>query len=158
MSNSKSALIQIVINKLRGDLDVLRKAAMETHKDSTGENSKAEGKYDTRGLEASYLAEAQASKVMQLEESINKLEQIPTSETDDSEPISLGAMVLVSTDEDDLCYMILPAGGGMTLPSQGLDFTVITPASPIGSVLIGRSIGDSVSLPQHGAAYISDSW
>ena len=158
MSNSKQDLIQHVISTLREDLEVLRKAAMETHKDSTGDNSKAEGKYDTRGLEASYLADAQAAKVVQLEESIGKLGQIPTSDFDDSEPISQGAMIIVSTDTDELSFIMLPAGGGMTLKAQGLDFTVITPASPIGSLLVGKSVGDSVTLAQHGDCFISDLW
>ena len=158
MSNSKQDLIQHVISALREDLDILRKTALETHKDSTGDNSKAEGKYDTRGLEASYLAEAQAAKVVQLEESIGKLEQIPTGDFDDSESISQGAMVLVSTDSDELSYIILPAGGGMTYEAQGLEFTVITPVSPIGSLLVGKSVGDSINLAQHGEAFISDLW
>lgn len=158
MSTSKHDLIQHVISTLRHDLEVLRKAAMETHKDSTGENNKAEGKYDTRGLEASYLAEAQATKVLQLEESIRKLEQTPSSDIDDSAPISLGALILVGTDQDEYGYMMLPAGGGITLHSQGLEFTIITPASPIGSLLIGKLIGDTIQIPQHGACFIADAW
>lgn len=158
MSNSKHDIIQHVVSALRENLEVLRKAAVETHKDSTGDNSKAEGKYDTRGLEASYLAEAQAAKVVQLEEHIAKLEQIPTDDFDDSEAISQGAMVLVSTDSDELAYILLPAGGGMTYETQGLEFTVITPASPIGSLLTGKCVGETIDLAQHGEAFISDLW
>lgn len=157
MSDSKHDIIQSVISTLRADLEVLRKAALETHKSSTDDQSKAEGKYDTRGLEASYLAEAQAEKVIQLEENIQKLEQISTDDYDDSEPISQGTMVVVSA-EDDLGYFILPAGGGTTVNSQGLDFTIITPASPIGVQLVGQHIGDSVELPQGESAFISDFW
>lgn len=158
MSNSKNDLIQHVISTLREDLEVLRKAAVETHKDSTGDNSKAEGKYDTRGLEASYLADAQAAKVVSLEENITKLGQISTDDFDDSEPISQGAMVLIGTDDEELSYIILPAGGGITMQAQGLDFVVITPASPIGAVLAGKSVGDTLELPQHGTCFISDFW
>lgn len=66
MSDSKHDLIQQVITSLRENLEVLRKAAMETHSNSTDAQSKQEGKYDTRKLEASYLAEAQAEKVVLL--------------------------------------------------------------------------------------------
>ncbi|MFC5050388.1 hypothetical protein ACFPK9_07170 [Rubritalea spongiae] len=158
MSDSKHDLIQSVLKSLQHDLDVLRKAALETHRSSTSEESKAEGKYDTRGLEASYLAEAQAEQVVQLEESIAKFTKINTDELNGDEPIASGSMIIVSTDENDLAYLMLPAGGGMQLSSQGLDFTVITPDSPVGSALIGRNVGEQVELPQHGSVFISDLW
>ena len=158
MSDSKHDLIQHVLQTLQKDLDVLRKAALETHKSSTSAESKAEGKYDTRGLEASYLAEAQAGQVVQLEESIAKFKLIPTEELDGDEPIASGAMVIVSTDAEDFAYLILPAGGGIQLAHQGLDFTVITPDSPIGSILLGKNVGEQVELPQIGSAFIADLW
>jgi len=158
MSSSKSDLIQQVIDSLGLDLTVLRKAALETHTNSTSEQSKQEGKYDTRGLEASYLAEAQAGKVVALEEHISKLQQIPGEDMADNAPVAQGAMIIVSTDEDDLSYMMLPAGGGMSLASQGLEFIVITPDSPIGAALLGKHVGDTIELPKHGESFISDLW
>ena len=158
MGDSKSELIHEVIEALSLDLAVLRKAALETHTNSTSEQSKQEGKYDTRGLEASYLAEAQASKVISIEEHINKLQQISGKDLDDSAPIAQGAMVIVSTDEEDHSYMMLPAGGGMSLKSQGLEFTVVTPDSPVGAALLGKHLGDTIELPKHGTSFISDLW
>ncbi|MGJ8672085.1 hypothetical protein [Rubritalea sp.] len=158
MSNSKHDLIQFVLKSLEKDLVVLRKAALETHKSSTSEESKAEGKYDTRGLEASYLAEAQAAQVLQFEESITKLKQVDTADLDGDDPITSGTMIIVSTDSEELAYLMLPAGGGMQLESQGLDFIVITPDSPVGATLIGKSVGEQVELARHGTAFISDLW
>src|SRR5690606_41710128 len=48
------------ILKLREDANAMLAAAQATREDATHEDNKAENKYDTRGLEASYLAEAQA--------------------------------------------------------------------------------------------------
>lgn len=158
MSDSKHDLIQQVIAALQIDLDVLRKAAMETHRNSTSAESKAEGKYDTRGLEASYLAEAQAGQVLQLEENISKLKQLSTDDVEDGQPIAPGGMIIVSNDDNDLSYMMLPAGGGMSLSSQGLDFIVVTPDSPVGAELLGKFLGNEIDLPQHGKAFISDLW
>lgn len=67
-------------------------------------------------------------------------------------------MIIVSNDSGDLSYMMLPAGGGMSLYSQGLNFIVITPDSPIGSALLGKHVGDTVDLQQHESAFISDLW
>ncbi|MFC4993160.1 transcription elongation factor [Rubritalea tangerina] len=158
MSDNKSDLIQQVITSLEADLDVLRKAAQETHSNSTDEQSKAEGKYDTRGLEASYLAEAQAGKVLQLEDHLRKLKQLDGNDYDDSAPIASGSMVILSSSDDDYGYMLLPAGGGMTLLSQGLEFTVVTPDSPIGSLILGKHVGNTIDHPQYGNTFISDLW
>jgi len=54
--------------------------------------------------------------------------------------------------------MMLPAGGGMSLASQGLEFIVITPDSPIGAALLGKHVGDTIELPKHGESFISDLW
>ena len=158
MSFSKSDLIQKVIDSLNLDLSVLRKAAVETLTNSTSEQSKQEGKYDTRGIEASYLAQAQANKVLLLEENITKLQQISGDDMPDDAAISHGSMVILSTPDEDLSYILLPAGGGMSLASQGLDFIVITPDSPIGSRLLGKHIGDTIEHPKFGETFISDLW
>ncbi|MEO1857424.1 MAG: hypothetical protein ABGY95_08700 [Rubritalea sp.] len=158
MGDSKSDLIKQVIEALSVDLAVLRKAALETHSSSTDSQSKQEGKYDTQGIEAAYLAGAQAEKVIDLEEHISKLQQISGDDLADAAPVSQGAMIVVSTDEDDLSYMMLPAGGGMSLAYQGLDFIVVTPGSPIGATLLGKHIGDTIELPKHGNSFISDLW
>ena len=158
MGDSKSDLIKQVIDALSLDLAVLRKAALETHTSSTDSQSKQEGKYDTQGIESAYLAGAQAEKVIDLEEHISKLQQISGHDLADNAPIAPGAMIVVSTDEDDLSYMMLPAGGGMSLASQGLDFIVVTPDSPIGAALLGKHVGDTIELPKHGKSFISDLW
>lgn len=152
----KQKLLHQVINLLEDDLKILRLSAAETHRSSTGDESKQEGKYDTRGLEASYLAEAQADKVRQLEESLHKLNSLVLK--DDPDSVISGALVIVSSSETDLDsqFFILPAGGGITLDYEGEPLIVITPGSPIGSALLGESIGDVVHTEQLGEIFISE--
>lgn len=52
----KRALIKKIVAQLEAELALLTKAARSAHAEATHESSKAENKYDTRGLEASYLA------------------------------------------------------------------------------------------------------
>ena len=52
----KSRLIKQIVASLSQSLGVLEKAARASHAEATHESSKAESKYDTRGLEAAYLA------------------------------------------------------------------------------------------------------
>ena len=53
---NKAILIQHIVEKLTVDISLYLKAASAARAEATHEQSKAENKYDTRGLEASYLA------------------------------------------------------------------------------------------------------
>jgi len=159
MSETKKSLVKKIIKDLRKDRDTLHRAAAETHSSSTGEESKQEGKYDTRGLEASYLAEAQAEQLDILENQILKLTQLNLDNLTDEDPIRSGALTIFSADDDiEHGYFILPAAGGTTITYQGLDFTIITPESPIATLLIGNKVGTFLTLPRLGEGFISEIW
>lgn len=149
----KQKLLDQVIQQLESDLVTLRRAAAETHKASTSEESKQEGKYDTRGLEASYLAGAQASQVQSLEEGLHKLKNLTLQE--DLDTVLLGTIVVLS-GEDEYQYFLLPAGGGITLEYEDAHLTIITPESPIGAMILGKSIADSLESEQLGEVFISE--
>jgi hypothetical protein len=53
---NKRALIRKIVARLTGELEVYFRAAQASRAEATHEQSRAENKYDTRGLEASYLA------------------------------------------------------------------------------------------------------
>lgn len=57
---NKTAVYQQMLEKLAIDLDVLQRAAQTAYEAATHEENIAENKYDTLGLEASYLATGQA--------------------------------------------------------------------------------------------------
>jgi uncharacterized protein (DUF2345 family) len=63
----KSALLERIRVELRSQFERLAQAAREAHAAATDPGSKAESKYDTRSLEASYLATGQAKQVEELE-------------------------------------------------------------------------------------------
>lgn len=158
MSKTKKSLIQKIQKKLETDRAAMHRAAMETHASSTGDESKQEGKYDTRGLEASYLAEAQAEQLNLLDQQILKLSQLNIDDLTDEDPIRTGALTLFSTDDDEHGYLILPAAGGTDVKFQGLTFTIITPDSPIAALLIGNKVGTFLTLPNLGEGFISEIW
>jgi hypothetical protein len=70
---NKAIIIQHIVDKLTADLSLYFKAASAARDEATHEQSKAENKYDTRGLEASYLARGQARQVAELEASIQQV-------------------------------------------------------------------------------------
>ena len=57
---NKRALIKKIVARLTDELEVYFRAAHASRAEATHEQSKAENKYDTRGLEASYLAHGQS--------------------------------------------------------------------------------------------------
>ena len=59
---NKRDLLNLFANKIAEDLLVMTKAALAAHEAATHSESKAEDQYDTRGLEASYLAGAQSKR------------------------------------------------------------------------------------------------
>ena len=59
---NKHAVLQLILEKLSVDLDIAQRAAQTAYETATDEENIAENKYDTLGLEASYLAAGQANR------------------------------------------------------------------------------------------------
>ena len=70
---NKSLLIKQIIAALGESLEVLERAARASHAEATHESSRAESKYDTRGLEAAYLAGGQARQAKEIIDSMKTL-------------------------------------------------------------------------------------
>jgi hypothetical protein len=62
LSMHKPTVHQLILDKLRIDLDIAERAAQTAYETATHEENIAENKYDTLGLEASYLAAGQAKR------------------------------------------------------------------------------------------------
>lgn len=149
----KQRLLLEVIHTLGKSLAALNKAARDAKDYATDNDSKAESKYDTRGLEASYLAGAQAQKAEDLGDAIELLRNfnLPDHPT---EALPGAVVILTGDDGEDEAFFILPAGGGIELEAQGQTITVISHQSPRAQSLIGLAPGKT--LP--GGGFISEIW
>src|SRR5436189_5733810 len=94
----KSDLIERIIEALHERLAVLEKAARAAHAEATHESSKAENKYDTRGLEAAYLAGGQARQAREILESMKVYGSLHVKDFGSTDPIELSAVVELETD------------------------------------------------------------
>src|SRR5690242_21866202 len=94
----KTEILARIVEALHNHLAVLEKAARAAHTEATHESSKAENKYDTRGLEAAYLAGGQARQAREIQESIKVYETLPLKEFGANEPIDLSALVELESD------------------------------------------------------------
>lgn len=138
----KSAILEKIRMELRASLDRLSRAAMDAHAAATDPDSKAEGKYDTRSLEASYLAAGQARQVDELVEAVRAFEAFTLPDFTMEEPIGLGALVEADLRGETSLLLLAPAAGGMTLDMDGQEITLLTPASQLYQNLLGKRAGD----------------
>jgi hypothetical protein len=89
----KQAFHALIVARLQSELDMLTRAAMATHAEATDEENKAEDKYDTRGLEASYLAHGQSKAAEETALALSQFQALTLRDFAAHEPISLGALV-----------------------------------------------------------------
>lgn len=139
----KQALLAHIVARLQSELELLTRAALATHAEATDEENKAEDKYDTRGLEASYLAHGQSKAAEEAALAVAQFQSLNLRDHVATEPIGLGALVSL---HDGSRYFIGPRAGGTEVELDGKTVMVITPQSPLGRELVGRRQGDKVAL------------
>lgn len=140
------------MDSLNESLALLQKAARASHAEATHESSKAESKYDTRGLEAAYLAGGQARQAKEILDSIKAYESLVIKSFSAEEPIDLTALVELAANRSHSFYFIRPAGGGLEVELAGKEITVVTPQSPLGRSLMGKKAGERWTTEIAGAA------
>lgn len=145
----KQQLIEQIIDQLQADLEINIAAANKAHAAATHAESVAENKYDTLGLEASYLAHGQSRRVQALEGQIAAYRQMPVNRFDETMAVGLSALVTLEDSQGrEKCLFLGVAGGGMQVMQATGSITVITPEAPLGAALLGCFLGDQIELPQ----------
>jgi transcription elongation GreA/GreB family factor len=139
---NKAQLIQRIIAKLAESVENLEKAARASHEEATHESNKAESKYDTRGLEAAYLAGGQARQAKELLQTMEAYESFSARRFAPEDSIDVGALVELEADGTVSSFFLGPKGGGLEVEQNGVEITVITPQSPLGQNLMGKKKGD----------------
>ena len=147
---NKADLVKALIENLEQELLLLKAAARATYEAATHEESKPENEYDTRGLEASYLAGAQAKRAGEIDEVISMFKTTSMKSFASDEMISSTALVLVESKGKKSLVLIMPKGGGVRLAHQGHDIQVITPHSTLGEALLGLKCGDTAEIELNG--------
>jgi transcription elongation GreA/GreB family factor len=140
----KAALHLHIRMQLQASFERLARAALDAHAAATDPDSKAEGKYDTRSLEASYLAAGQARQVEELAEALRVFEACTLAEYEPDAPIGMGAMVEADLRGETALWLLVPAAGGMVVEAEGREITLLSPSSRLFQQLLGRRAGDFV--------------
>jgi len=152
---NKRAIIQKIIAKLVAELEVYFRAAQFSLAEATHESNKAENKYDTRGLEASYLARGQSKQAAELETAIAEYQKLGVKKFAAGDAINLGALVELEHGGEKSFYFVGPRAGGTEIIHDRKEILVITPQSPLGEQLIGKKSGDTPPLTFGGAKAVA---
>ena len=107
------------------------------------------GKREVFGQEAAYLANALALNIQEREYDLKVLRNLHLRES--PERVVMGCVVGVGPDAGPVesLYFLLPVCGGMEVSTHGgeLIVRVITSGTPIAKALLGKVVGDEVTLP-----------
>lgn len=145
----KSKLIEAIRTQLVTDMTALKEAVKATIDAATNEESKAENEYDTRGLEASYLARGQAKRIADIEEVLLLLKHLNVRDFGPNDGISSSAVIEVEHNDKTSFFFILAKGGGVSVQFEGKTIQVVTPNSPLGEALLDQKAG-GVAVVENG--------
>jgi transcription elongation GreA/GreB family factor len=148
----KKELLNELLGKMKEELHELEEAAQANKEFATDQEFKAESKYDTRSLEASYLASAEAKRVEDLKLEIQMLEEIDLKTSDE---ISIGSLVELKHQDQVRSYFLIPTAGGTMLKMDDKAVLVVSVFSPLGAEVLGLKIGDvfEVETPKETRSY-----
>lgn len=147
----KRALVEAIKAHLSKELEVIDASARSAHEAAIHEDAKPENEYDTRGLESSYLASAQLERAAEVRAAIAALEFLELRAFGPTDAIEATALVdLEGEDAKQRCFVI-PNGGGVKIALGKEQITLISPQSPLGRALLGRTKGEIIEVPIKGA-------
>lgn len=139
---NKRSILNKIISELRDELESYSRAARSAQAEATHEQNKAENKYDTRGLEAAYLAGAQSRQAAETQNAIESFEKLLLKDFSTADAIDLSALVEVEAGRERNCFFVGPCKGGLEVKQGGKEILVLTPQAPLGAQLVGRKAGD----------------
>jgi hypothetical protein len=141
----KVKILKAVIAELERELRRQMAANASASAGATHGEARAETKWDTCGLEQSYLARGHAQQFAALAVQVEELRAF-TPPSFAEKPIGIGALVEVEMDGEPMLFFLLKCGGGVEVDVEGREVSVITPESPVGAALLDKKQGASYSF------------
>lgn len=142
----KSQIIQAIQENIQNEIIALKEAVKSTIEGVTNEESKPENEYDTRGLEATYLARGQNQRIADLEEVLLMLRHVQLRSFGPQDGISSTALVEVELNGKKSLVFMLAKGGGISVKINGVAIQVVTPSSPLGEALLDQKEGGTAVI------------
>jgi len=144
---NKILLHKKILTELEMLLQCATDAVQRAYETAVDEENEAENKYDTMGLEASYLVQGQSQRVEECENDCSIFSRMQAVDFTADKAINVGALVQIEdADGEGQSLFLSPVAGGLKVLFEKQEITLITPLSPIGKLLISSFVGDSIFI------------
>ena len=135
---SKAEVVAALRKALREELESVERVAAMARDEATSDETRQEGKYDTRATEASYLARGQAWRVLELRQLVGWIERF-----DPTRPVTVaGVGALIEAEGARRVLFLMAPIGGASVVVGGQKVRVISPSSPLGAAISDLEAGD----------------
>ncbi len=140
----KAAVLAAIIAQLRSDLAALEQAVALARDTATHADCLGSSKYETMGVEASYLAQGQGVRLLEIERALESFRRLQKdSDAQQGESVAPGSLLALDDEHGARQWFWLAhEAGGLQVSHHGCTVMVITPASPLGRSVIGKGCGD----------------
>ncbi|CAG8865311.1 hypothetical protein PS627_01211 [Pseudomonas fluorescens] len=152
---NKADLLHRIVQALEHDMLLLQRAAQTAYEAATAQENIAENKYDTLGLEASYLATGQARRAAEIRQALLAYQQLAPRGYDPARGIQVSNLVTLEDEQGRQRLLFLgPEAAGLKIGAGNDLVTVITPRAPLGQALLGKRVDDEISLVLAGVTQV----
>jgi len=149
---NKRELIEQLYAHLRDAQGVARRAEAAASEEARDGASASEKRESARvALENQSLAKGQAQRAERTQAELQALSRFQAPAVVRGK-VELGAIVEVEDGGEGRTFFLAPVGAGVELAGPGGDgfLSVVTPASPVGRAVLGRSVGESIEVVVRG--------
>jgi len=150
---NKYEILSLIISKLEADISISEQAVQMARDTATHKDCLGSSKYETMGLEASYLAQGQGTRLLELERSLAYFKQLKLNIQTPAYIQLTSLLTLENEDGKQQVLWMAADAGGLMIKHQEHVITVITPKSPLGKALLGKAEGDDFELNIAGKKY-----
>ena len=152
MLPDKRTVLHALRAQLAKELEAVERVAAMARDEVGSDETRAEGRYDTRSTEASYLARGQAWRVAELRQLAAWFRNLDPEGAPPPD-IQVGALVALEGHREQVLF--LAPIGGLRAEVEGRVVRVISPVSPLGRGLTGLEVGDEAEIdsPQGRVTY-----
>tara|TARA_R110002072_G_scaffold64203_2_gene159257 strand:+ start:103265 stop:103744 length:480 start_codon:yes stop_codon:yes gene_type:complete len=141
MKKNKKILNEL-IQRTKSELEKAKNNYDSSRNLATDQEFKSESKWDTRSIEAGYLAGAQGIRVDELEKDLNLLEEVDLNLAQ-NDVVGIGSLVELEYNDQSRTYFLAPVGGGTLVNIDGHGILVISIFSPLGDQALGLKVNES---------------
>ncbi len=140
----KAAVVAGLQAEIQSELESIESLAAMARDEATSSETKAEGKYDTRATEASYLARGQAWRITELRRLLAWLHSDAAAAELVEPLVQVSALVRIQGARSELVFMAPIGGGKTTIGDETI--RLISPASPLGEAMSELELGDAFEV------------